>query len=84
MGTPNYGPMQDFMDRVGNAGRKVRDVVTVPVDALQKMLGMNQSPPPPPDDRIEQANQSFRVPMATPQNPVVAPPRRKSMSGGEL
>ena len=84
MGSPNYGPMQGFMDQIGSAGKKAKELVSIPYDVLHAMLGMNQPQQPPVDPRIDAATDTFRHPMAQPPAPVVAPPRRKSMSGGEL
>lgn len=86
MGTPNYGPIQPFMDRVGKLRDKASEALNYPGEALKRMLGIEPAPVQHGADpgMVREANESFRQNMTQPPSPVVAPPRRKSMSGGEL
>jgi len=73
------GAAQPIMEGIQNAGHAIAH----PIESLRKMLGMDPSQAPPVAPQgptmVDEANESFRHPMAIPPNPVVAPPRRKSM-----
>lgn len=80
-GTGNLGAAQPILDELGGAYNKGVETIEHPMNAIRGMLGMpandhqaaiDQMTKEANDQRVRDANQTFT-------NPVVAPPRRKSM-----
>lgn len=82
-GSGNLGAAQPIADSVGGAYNKGVDFMEHPINAVRGMLGMeddhqraiDQMNKESNDQRVRDANKTFQ------SAPVVAPPRRKPMSG---